>query len=167
MTDYYPRWLGPAVVAGQAPWPQALRFTWGQFLTSYTLHDSLWLGLYLESGQEGLLAIRWDTYWTNGRVPFPGSTVATWPILLCRLTQLAQVQIALAEDGIADAESSPTVPAEENADPLCRTVISAHDGTIASFVHSSTVTFLCLSAEGKHLSHSHMSHGLTPLCQRA
>ncbi len=85
------------------------------------------------------------------RNPHPSSKVATWPILLCRLTRLAQVQIALEEDGIADAESSPTVPPDESSDALSRTVISAHDGTIASFVHSSTAAFLCLSAEGHHL----------------
>ena len=61
------------------------------FLSEYTLHDSCWIGLYLQPNFEAVALPRWDTFWTGGRVPYPGATVADWPLLLVRFERVYQV----------------------------------------------------------------------------
>ncbi len=64
-------------------WNNAQSVDMPAFLSEYTLHDSMWLGFWLEPqwGQATAI-IRWDSVWSRERIPYPGSLVTTWPILL-------------------------------------------------------------------------------------
>lgn len=96
LADYYPAWLGPDLLWGEFPWEAGVATTLETFLESYTLHDSSWVGLFLDPDQNAsaVAVVRWDTFSTHGRVPFPGGAVAEWPFLLIRFTGLRGVRFA-------------------------------------------------------------------------
>ena len=89
--DFYPYGLGGQVIGGGLDWTRATAVTMQRFLAAYTLHDSNWIGLFLQPAYESIAIIRWDTFWSKGRVEFPSPTVATWPILLVRFARVYQM----------------------------------------------------------------------------
>ena len=109
-SDYYPAWLAKALLEDSLPWPDALPTTMPEFLKSYTLHDSVWISLTLDAIYDGggRAFLRWDTIWTDGRVPFPGSTVAEWPILIIGFSQLHSAELTGYKKG-PRPEASPTL----------------------------------------------------------
>jgi hypothetical protein len=137
--SYYPAWLGGDLVEETLPWEGALATTLSEFLQQYSLHDSIWIGLYLGLNQEGVLLLRWDTVWTEGRVPFPGPLVAEWPVLAVKLTGLAVTDVRLRDIGIAGAVSAPV-----QGETLHRTVIDDQESGSAALVHEPEVKLLCL-----------------------
>lgn len=96
LADYYPAWLGPDLLWDDFPWEAGVATSLGAFLESYTLHDSSWVGLFLDPDQNAsaVAVVRWDTFWAEGRVPFPGSAVAEWPFLLIRFSGLRGIRFA-------------------------------------------------------------------------
>jgi hypothetical protein len=145
-----PEWLGGEIVSGQLPWQRALRTTLPRFFRSYTLHDSYWMGLFLEPQRHGVALIRWDTFWTDGRVAYPGNRVAEWPLLLIGFTGLCHADIGLEEDGIAAAWSEVLSPAKRvemnvQSGELHHTGIEDHRGGVARLIHHPDVALLCLS----------------------
>lgn len=160
--DYYPNWLSNDLLNDNLPWDQALPTTMRQFLSQYTFHDSHWISLYLQPQRNAICVIRWDTFWTEGKVPFPGSRVAQWPLLLIRLTGLLHADIDLWESavqtGISGAESARIgeservgwgIPAHH---PTDYTRIRDFDGGIAHLVHAPPVSFLCMSRDRQVLA---------------
>jgi hypothetical protein len=154
--DYYPSWLTNALVSGSFPWSQAARTELAIFLASYSLHDSEWIAFTLDPVYSGggLAVIRWDTIWTEGRVPFPGSIVAEWPVLLVRFHRVHQVrqpgyetEAPVPTRGIADAESQP-LPNSTSV----RTVVSDHYGAQLVIEHAPEVDVLCLDRHGAVLA---------------
>ena len=97
-----------------------------RFLSEYGLHDSYWIGLYLQPNAEAVALLRWDTHWPGGRVAYPGDTVADWPVLLARFERVYQAFTTypgpeeteafsgLAET-VAGADSAPLSSAEREA----------------------------------------------------
>ena len=79
------------MIDGGLDWSQATTATMQQFLAAYTLHDSCWLGLFLQPAYVSVALIRWDTFWSKGRVEYPGSMVETWPILAVRFEKVYQM----------------------------------------------------------------------------
>ncbi len=136
---YYPAWLGGDLVEETLPWEGALATSLAEFLEQYSLHDSYWIGLYLGVNQEGVLLLRWDTVWTEGRVPFPGPLVAEWPVLAVKLSGLAVTEVRLKDMGIAGAASGPV-----EGEGLQRTVIDDQEGGSAVLIHEAGVKVLCL-----------------------
>lgn len=151
MDDYYPDWLGRDVFAGVLPWERALTTTISSFLQQYSFHDSYWIGLFLESNSNGVMIVRWDTFWTEGRVPFPGSMVAEWPILILRLSRLQHVEVALREDGLAGVTSSPLTEQEVQSlsveGDLHRTQIDDHSGGVVQLCHEPNIALLCFNRQ--------------------
>lgn len=152
--SYHPEWLGKNIVGSNLPWERAQKDALSSFLNQYTLHDSYWIGLYLMPQRKGILVVRWDTFWTKGKVPYPGSAISEWPILIFQLSGLQQVEIALVEDGIAGASSQPIKKNEQGeilvstSVVLHHTQVNDHSDGKASFVHDSVVEILCLSRNG-------------------
>jgi hypothetical protein len=144
---YYPAWLGGDLVEETLPWEGALSTTLADFLEQYSMHDSCWIGLYLGVNQEGVLLFRWDTNWTEGRVPFPGSHVADWPVLAVKLSGLGYTDVRLKDMGIAGARSglvdaSGVVIDADNLE-LHQTVIDDFSGGSAILIHEAGVKVLC------------------------
>jgi hypothetical protein len=148
---YYPAWLGGDLVEETLPWDAALATTLAHFFEQYSLHDSYWIGLYLGLNQEGVLLLRWDTVWTEGRVPFPGPLVAEWPVLAVRLSGLGYTDVRLKDMGISGAASgmvdargviSGGVEQEQH-----QTVIDDHSGGSAILIHEPGVRILCFDRE--------------------
>jgi hypothetical protein len=139
--DHYPDWLGRDLVAGNLPWSEGVASSLPAFLDRYTLHDSYWIGLYAEPGRCATLLLRWDTFWTQGEVPFPGSLVAEWPLLAVRFDALDRSEVRLRDHGLASALSGPT----NRAADAHRTHLADHHGGDATLVHAPGVRLLCLS----------------------
>ena len=99
MDEYYPSWLGQDLINDNFDWQQSLKTTMPAFLAEYTLHDSYWIGLYVQPNRKIIAVIRFDTYWSKGRVFFPGSFVADWPILLVRFARAFRIDLNGLEEG--------------------------------------------------------------------
>ena len=91
MDDYYPSWLAEDLLWGDLPWDKAEETTMPAFLSAYTLHDSYWINLVLYPDNSAAAALRFDAFWTKGRVPHPGSRVADWPLLLILFDPVYQI----------------------------------------------------------------------------
>jgi len=151
-SDYYPEWLATALLEDKLPWSDAIESTMPAFLDSYTLHDSVWIGLALDPIYDGggRAVFRWDTIWTDGRVAFPGSFVAEWPILIIDFHRVRRVELVGYElespaptRGIDHAES-------QTLDSDChRTVIADHYGGQLEVLHAPAVRLLCLNRSGQ------------------
>lgn len=153
--SYYPPWLAGDLLADSIPWDRAVQTTLSAFFADYTLHDSSWIGLTLDPVYDGgaTAIIRWDTIWTDGRVPFPGSRVAEWPILLIRFAGVSRVEQA-GYDRMPDAPSRGIDAATTTEDAVSdetparhRTVIEDHFGGALTLVHAPTVKLLCLARD--------------------
>ncbi len=158
MDDYYPVWLGQALITDDLPWEQATSSTFPSFLEHYSVHDSYWIGLYLEPQRNAIGIVRWDTFWTKGIIPFPGSRVAEWPLLIMRFSGVLHSDINLQEDGIAGATSAPIHQKDRSRWGIAtdlqldHTQIEDHRGGIAELLHHPQVAFLCLSCQREVLS---------------
>jgi hypothetical protein len=151
--SYYPNWLGTDLIEGNLFWDRSLKTTMPEFFAQYTLHDSYWIGLFLEPQRNGIAIIRWDTFWTKGRMSFPGSTVADWHLLLIYFSGLCYSDVNLDETGISGATTKllteqqyQTMVFLPEGEFHC-TEIEDFAGGIARFIHSSQVSLLCLNKE--------------------
>ncbi len=95
MKKNYPNWIGRDLIGKSLPWDESTEASMPAFLSEYMLRDSYWIIIYLQPNLEAVAVIRWDTYWTRVRVPFPSvegrSWVADWPILLISFGRMYQV----------------------------------------------------------------------------
>lgn len=135
MGGRYPDRLGGDLLGGGLPWEEAVEVTVPRFLSRYTLHDSYWIGLYLQPKAEAVALIRWDAYWNEGLVVHPRETVTDWPVLLVRFERVYQTfntYPGLDEDReilsglpetISDAASATLAPVEREA--LLDTILRA------------------------------------------
>ena len=154
--DYYPPWLADALLTDSLPWDQAVSTTLETFLQAYSLHDSCWITFSLDPVYDGggLAAIRWDTFWTEGRVAYPGDMVAGWPILLIRFKRVHgcrqtgyEIEAPVPTRGIAGAECKSVADS-----PLMRTVVADHYGGQLELEHAPDVDILCVDRGGQVLS---------------
>ena len=144
MTDpYYPEWLGSGLIDNAVTDAVAVETTLEALLDVYTLHDSYWIALVTHPGAAHL-AIRFDANWSNGRVPYPGSLVAEWPILILTMRNLVSARIELRDAGIGDAISVP----HDTVERMATTLVRDHHGGSAELVHGSSVELRCFNREG-------------------
>lgn len=175
----YPSWLGPLLLRDQLPLSDVQRTTMAAFLAEYTLHDSYWIGLWCDPVSQSAAAIfQWDSFWSDGRIPFPSSLVATWPILIIVFPQVAHVSFSdktgdILLNGIATAETTvlshteraqllevlitfqafPDSAAQFSLDDtICRTSISGILGEQLIIVHAPEVQVLCFTHAGERLA---------------
>lgn len=140
-------WLGPDLLWDEFPWEMGVKTDMPTFLAKYTLHDSGWVGVFIEPDAQGLavVVIRWDTFWTDGRVPFPGSAVAEWPFLLIRLSEFQGIELI---DFRRDP-SSPRTISGTSCDPVSHElhitkIEDVYGGTVV-LKHGPSLDILCLS----------------------
>jgi hypothetical protein len=175
MDDYYPNWLGQDLINDNFDWQESLKTTMPLFLAEYTLHDSYWIGIYAQPDRKTTAAIRFDTYWSNGRIFFPGSSVADWPILLVRFPRAYSIYLNGLEEGetISGATSDrvdsmrleqmpehrilanprPGIVKEYLLDEdLHRTVFEDIYGGQVDIWHSAEVNLLCFNRQKESLS---------------
>lgn len=149
--DYYPSWLAPGMLADDFPWQAGVRTTLPTFLAEYTLHDSSWIALATDPAYAGsaTAVIRFDAFWTEGRVQFPGSVVAEWPILLLHLERLVSLAFAGLDEDIGGI--SRTIAAadsrEVNGTALHETIVEDVHGGRVTLRHAPAVTLLLLDRE--------------------
>lgn len=141
-----PEWLSAMLRATDLLAVGGESTTVASFLDAYTLHDSYWIAL-LSDGWAAHLVIRFDAFWTGGRVPHPGPVVAEWPILVLTLPRLARVELDLQDAGIGEAISVP----HEADNGLVTTLIHDHVGGSAELVHSMNIQVHCFDSEGTSL----------------
>ena len=147
--EYYPQWLARGVVLGEIPWEAGARTTMARFLAEFTLHDSCWISLVTDPAYEGaaVAVIRWDTFWTDGRVPFPGSVVAEWPILLIRFVRLDGLRFRGLERDIGGISRTISGAESSVAGDAARTEIADVFEGVVTLDHAPEVVVLCLDRE--------------------
>lgn len=157
-------------------WKSAQSGSLIRFWEQYTLHDSSWIGAWFDPlHEQAILAFRWDTIWTENRVPYPGSEVARWPTLLIRLNQFIlsyydrNDAFAYGSDNVSGAETRLITLEEQEqyltglsgrlqlaasgteyllGANLVRTTITGDMGEW-HFLHHDHVDFLCLLEDGQ------------------
>lgn len=92
-SEYYPRWLGSALLYDDLPWNQATEYSVQAFLDKYTLHDSLWGSLVYDvaNDNEATLVILWDQVWLPDEIKNGSPLVGDMPILFIKLKNIRQV----------------------------------------------------------------------------
>lgn len=153
-TSYHPDWLGRRLLDDDFAWDEALTIPLSKFFEHYTLHDSVWIALYLTVNDLGvaIAVIRFDAFWTEGRVLHPGSKIAEWPILLLRFSELSSVQL----NGFVEPNwSSRTIDSAETEALLAplqviTTIADVYGGRM-SITHHPLVRILCLNRAGEAL----------------
>jgi len=86
----------------QLPWEQAWAADFRTFAERFTLHDSNWIGLFLDlsEGNEAILAVEWDGHWlpeplrTECMEDSASPPAPDWPFLLMRIAALRAVQLS-------------------------------------------------------------------------
>jgi hypothetical protein len=162
-----------------APQPQlvaAQSTTLMHFLEHYSVHDSSWIGVWIDPlAEQAILAFEWDAFWTEGRVPYPSNQVAYWPTLLIRLSKLALYyydkhdQFEYGSNHIDGAETRSVTSEEREqllasfsgnlkltssgtdflfAEDLVFTTLTGDMGKW-HFLHSNHVDVLCLTEDGQ------------------
>jgi hypothetical protein len=162
--EYVPLWLKRALIDDRLPWDSARETNVATFLKQYTLHDSNWIGVWITPGSGADAVIRWDAFWSEGRIPHPGPLVAEWPILVIRFPRLYAIKSPpersdYHDSGIASASSddvrsgslfeAETIPPDDH---LVETIVQGHFGTTVQLVHGKDVAVLCMTAEGSPLA---------------
>jgi hypothetical protein len=91
--EYYPKWLYEAIVEDYLPWAKAKNCSYGGFSEKYTLHDSIWVGLFSDVSYENnaILVILWDAVWLPDEVAESTSKVDEWPFLFIKTEDAEQI----------------------------------------------------------------------------
>ena len=88
----YPDWLYRELVEDYLPWEQGRKINFTEFNKKYTLHDSYWIGIFLNVAydQTATLVIQWDAVWLPDEVAKSTSIVNDWPYLFIQLKKIEQ-----------------------------------------------------------------------------
>jgi len=151
LEPYYPEWLSRGLLWEEFPWEQAVRTTMEQFLNRYTLHDSGWIAPKADAQYRGggLAVFRFDAFWTQGRIPHPGSRVAEWPILLIRFSRLFELRLHDYEPESGGLSRTISHAETEAVGGRCRTRIWDLFGGCCELVHAKPVDILCVGRAGE------------------
>jgi hypothetical protein len=164
------------LLASKLHWVAAQPGTLAHFLEQYSVHDSSWIGVWIDPLEEqAILAFEWDAFWTEGRVLYPSNQVAYWPTLLIRLNKLILYyydkhdQFLYGSNHVDGAETRAVTSEEHEqllagfsgnlklassgteflfAEDLVFTTLTGDMGQW-HFLHSNQVDVLCLSEDGQ------------------
>ena len=86
----------------ELPWGQAWKADFSAFADRFTLHDSLWIGIFLNvrETKEAVLVVEWDAHWlpeplrTDALKGSPGPPGFGDPLLFMRTPELVAVQLS-------------------------------------------------------------------------
>lgn len=150
---YYPDWLYEAIVEDLLPWESAKNYSYEEFSKIYTLHDSIWIGLFanITYEDEAILAIIWDSFWLPDEIAASTSAVIEYPFLFIKLEKITQIltrnykDIGGIQRGISDSKFS-TLEDDKNS-----LIITDHYGGEVEIVFRGAIKFLGLDREKKVL----------------
>jgi len=150
--------LAHRVLEGYLPWDRAVEIHIDAFLERYTLHDSMWVGLFTDCGQEdaAFAVIILDPVW-NPSVSTPTSICADWPLLFLRFKSVSAIQLSGFTDIGGTQRGISSVDVEHLSDEEVKTVFADHYGALVSVQHFSLVDALFLSPDEKVLEPSKSS----------
>jgi hypothetical protein len=147
-----PESLAREIAEESVRWDLGQPFAIASFLDKYTLHDSNWIGMQLDTSLDGdaTAIISFDAYWNKVGVQATPQC-SEWPILLIRFSSLASINLSGYNDiggisrGIHGAET------EDVGDGTWKTVIADHYGGKVSIVHRDPVKALCFTSTGDRI----------------
>lgn len=138
--------LATRLVEGSLPWGCATQLHIGTFCRLYTLHDSIWIGLYTNCGFDDatIAVIRFDPVW-NSSISRPTSLVADWPLLFLRFNCVSAIRFSgfVSNGGLQRGISGATF--ELVSDEEAVTMISDHHGASVSLQHFPLIDALAMS----------------------
>lgn len=145
-----PESLAKDIIEQNISWDRGQIFTVDDFLSTFTLHDSIWIGLHLDAGWDGNVTaiLSLDPVWNKIEVLNP-SQCAGWPILLILFPTVQSVKLDNYNDigglqrGISHVNSKVV-----NADKV-ETVIHDQYGGKIIMNHENPIKILCFTAEGE------------------
>lgn len=146
-------WVYREIVKDTLPWGEGKEYSFRQFSEKYTLHDSVWVGLFYDVAYENniILTIIWDAVWLPDEIARSTSTVAEWPLLFVRVEDVSRVSTSGYKDigglqrGIGTAEVA-------EVDGTHVLVISDHYGGNVEISFSGKLKFLAMDRNRKVLA---------------
>ncbi len=161
-SGFYPEWLATSLLQDSIDWETGQSTAIAAFLNVYSLHDSTWMAFNVDVVYEGAAtaAIRWDAHWTEGRIPYPGSNVADWPILLIRFLSVSQVSLrGYSADSTIPMRGIGTAETRQDGQKAI-TTIADHYGGEVELTHQSDIHVLCLDPSGVPITIPGLGHSL-------
>lgn len=145
-------WLYEAVIRDTLPWGEAKGCSFREFSEKYTLHDSVWVGVFYDVAYDdsAVLAIIWDAVWLPDELAQSTSVVGEWPLLFIKVGGASRVSTSGYKDigglqrGIAAAE----IKEAGGTDIL---VITDHYGGSVEVSFSGELMFLALDRDRRVL----------------
>ncbi|ABW26294.1 hypothetical protein [Acaryochloris marina] len=140
-----PAWFYHGWIEGDLPWNQGKQMSFDQFHSKYTLHDSIWLGMFYDIAFEQTLslAIHWDAIWLPDEIYQSSSTVRDWPYLFIRIEQAHSVTT----DNYGDLKDMQrSIATSENIVVSDQNLLAIDDvsGGKLSITYKGPVTFLAI-----------------------
>ena len=152
VTKYYPDWLFEALIEDFLPWEIGKQYSFEEFASKYTFHDSSWIGLYLNLKYENsaTIALIWDPYFLPDDTHEKAPMVQDWPFLFVRITSLMQV----VTDGLTSFDFPREVQSAESKvlGAAKQSLIFNCDGGQIKIDYSGDMTFLSLDRDKVPLS---------------
>ena len=145
-------WLYGAVIRDTLPWGEGKGYSFQEFSEKYTLHDSIWVGVFYDVAYEdsAVLAIIWDAVWLPDELTQSTSAVGEWPLLFIKVGGASQVSASGYQDiggiqrGIAGAE----IVKVDGTDLL---VVTDHYGGSVEISFTGNLMFLALDRDRRVL----------------
>jgi hypothetical protein len=140
--------LAHRIIEANLPWERSMEVHIDNFLEQYTLHDSLWIGLFTDCGFEdtAIAVISFDPVW-NSSVSNPTSVCADWPLLLLRFKCVSAISLSGYSDIGGTQRGISSVNVEHKSDEEVRTVICDHYGASVALQHFPLIDALVFLAD--------------------
>lgn len=150
--EYFPKWLGSALLYDDLPWDKSTEYSVPTFLDKYTLHDSLWVNLFYDvaNDNEVVLIIFWDAVWLPEEIKKGGTFIGDWPLLFIKLKNIRQVS-TLGYEHVSNIHRGIGTAECEEIEGKKIFVIHDHYGGSVEIVFEGTSHFLALNEQKEHL----------------
>ena len=131
------------------PWNEAKECSFQEFSEKYTLHDSVWVGLFYDVAYENnvILTIIWDAVWLPDEIAQSTSVVAEWPLLFIKIGDVLRVSTSGYKD-IGGLQRGIGAAGIEQVDGTKLLVISDLYNSTVEISFAGGLKFLALDREG-------------------
>ena len=148
----HPDWLYREVIEDTLPWNEAKEYSFQEFSEKYTLHDSVWVGLFYDVAYENnvILTIIWDAVWLPDEIAQSTSVVAEWPLLFIKIGDVLRVSTSGYKD-IGGLQRGIGAAGIEQVDGTKLLVISDLYNSTVEISFAGGLKFLALDREGRVL----------------
>jgi hypothetical protein len=146
----HPGWFYEALIEDSFPWSDGVAMSFEEFDQKYTLHDSYWIGAFLNIAYEptATLAIVWDAVWLPDEIKESTPVVHDWPYLLIQLSDVEQFSPGQYEDAMGACR---TISGHEVVEVDGKKILAIEDvyGSQIHIVYRGKEVFLALEKD-KH-----------------